>query len=281
MFVESKVKDPILPIKIITERTTALAIIASIAVGVGLFGATTFLTQYFQTARGFDPTEAGLLTIPMVAGMLVASVGSGQLITKFGQWKPFIVAGAVLLLVGFGLLSTIDHATSLWTIGIFIAIVGLGTGMLMQNIVLAVQNTVSVENIGAASSIVAFFRTFGGAIGVSVLGSILATRVKTLTVDSVSTLPPEQQAVAGKSLQDGLDLSNMPDFVSQIVRFAYGDATGRIFLVAAVVAVVTLVSVIFIPNRPLRTTIDIATPDAEQKYEEEREEKNEEKNLTR
>lgn len=78
--------------------------------------------------------------------MLVASVGSGQLITKFGQWKPFIVAGAVLLLVGFGLLSTIDHATSLWTIGIFIAIVGLGTGMLMQNIVLAVQNTVSVEN---------------------------------------------------------------------------------------------------------------------------------------
>ena len=172
----------------------------------------------------------------MVAGMLVASVGSGQLITKFGQWKPFIVAGAVLLLVGFGLLSTIDHATSLWTIGIFIAIVGLGTGMLMQNIVLAVQNTVSVENIGAASSIVAFFRTFGGAIGVSVLGSILATRVKTLTVDSVSTLPPEQQAVAGKSLQDGLDLSNMPDFVSQIVRFAYGDATGRIFLVAAVVA---------------------------------------------
>ncbi|GAB6921531.1 MDR family MFS transporter [Rhodococcus sp. C3V] len=281
MFVESKVKDPILPIKIITERTTALAIIASIAVGVGLFGATTFLTQYFQTARGFDPTEAGLLTIPMVAGMLVASVGSGQLITKFGQWKPFIVAGAVLLLVGFGLLSTIDHATSLWTIGIFIAIVGLGTGMLMQNIVLAVQNTVSVENIGAASSIVAFFRTFGGAIGVSVLGSILATRVKTLTVDSVSTLPPEQQAVAGKSLQDGLDLSNMPDFVSQIVRFAYGDATGRIFLVAAVVAVVTLVSVVFIPNRPLRTTIDMATPDAEQKFEEEREEKNEEKNLTR
>ena len=88
------------------------------------------------------------------------------------------------------------------------------------------------------------------------------------------SLPPEQQAVAGKSLQDGLDLSNMPDFVSQIVRFAYGDATGRIFLVAAVVAVVTLVSVIFIPNRPLRTTIDLATPDAEQKFEEEREEKN-------
>ncbi|MCJ0902635.1 MDR family MFS transporter [Rhodococcus sp. ARC_M6] len=262
MFVETKVKDPILPLKIITERTTALAIVASVAVGVGLFGATTFLTQYFQTARGFDPTAAGMLTIPMVAGMLIASVGSGLLITKFGKWKPFIVSGAVLLVIGFGLLSTIDHATSLWVIGVFIAIVGLGTGMLMQNIVLAVQNTVKAEDIGAASSIVAFFRTFGGAIGVSVLGSILATRVKTLTTESVSALPPEQQAVAGKSLMDGLDLGKMPDFVAQIVRFAYGDATGRIFLVAGFVAIVTLIAVIFIPNRPLRTTIDIVEPEA-------------------
>jgi hypothetical protein len=144
------------------------------------------------------------------------------------------------------------------------AIVGMGTGMLMQNIVLAVQNTVSVENIGAASSIVAFFRTFGGAIGVSVLGSILASRVGTLTKESVSALPPEQQMVAGKSLQDGLDLNNMPDFVGQIVRFAYGDATGRIFLVAAVVAIVTLVAVSFIPNRALRTTIDIVVPEADE-----------------
>ncbi|MGC0363761.1 EmrB/QacA subfamily drug resistance transporter [Rhodococcus sp. 27YEA15] len=271
VFVESKAKDPILPMAIITERTTGLAIIASVAVGVGLFGATTFLTQYFQTARGFDPTEAGLLTIPMVFGMMVASVGSGQLITKFGKWKPFIVTGAVLLVLGFALLSTIDHATNLWVIGVFMAVVGLGTGMLMQNVVLAVQNTVSVQNIGAASSSVAFFRTFGGAIGVSVLGSILATRVGTLTKTSVEALPPEQQAVAAKSLGGGLDLANMPDFVAQIVRFAYGDATGRIFLVAAVVALVTLVAVILIPNRPLRTTIDMVTPDAEQKAELEKE----------
>lgn len=275
VLVESKVKDPILPLKIITERTTGLAIIASVAVGVGLFGATTFLTQYFQTARGFDPTEAGLLTIPMVAGMLVASVGSGQLITRFGQWKPFIVAGAVLLVVGFGLLSTIDHSTSLWIIGFFIALVGLGTGMLMQNVVLAVQNTVSAQNIGAASSIVAFFRTFGGAVGVSILGSILATRVTNLTVTGIKALPPEQQAQAAQTIGSGnLDLATMPDYIANVVRFAYGDATGRLFLVASVVAIVTLVSVILIPNRPLRTTIDMATPDAEQKFEEEREEEN-------
>ncbi len=94
VIVESKVADPVIPLKIITERTTGLAIIASIAVGIGLFGATTFLGQYFQTARGFSPTEAGMLTIPMVLGTLVSSVVSGQLITRFGEWKAFLIGGA-------------------------------------------------------------------------------------------------------------------------------------------------------------------------------------------
>ncbi|WP_280485596.1 MFS transporter, partial [Nocardia cyriacigeorgica] len=173
IWVESKAKSPIIPLPIVTERTTGLAIIASIAVGVGMFGATTFLGQYFQTARGYSPTVAGMLTIPMVAGMLIASVGSGQLITRFGKWKGFVVGGALVLVAGFALLSTLDHATNLWLVAVYITVVGLGVGSLMQNLVLAVQNTVSVHNIGAASSAVAFFRTFGGAIGVSVLGSVL------------------------------------------------------------------------------------------------------------
>ncbi|RRQ27052.1 MFS transporter [Rhodococcus sp. Eu-32] len=254
VIVEAKVKSPIIPLKIVTERTTGLAIIASIAVGVGLFGATTFLGQYFQTARGYSPTEAGLLSLPMVAGMLVATVGSGQLITKFGKWKPFIVIGSVLLIVGFMLLGTIDHETSLWVVGGFITIVGLGTGMLMQNLVLAVQNTVSVHNIGAASSTVAFFRTFGGAIGVSVLGSLLATRVGTLSQSGLAELGIQSSGSGGGSL----DLGALPAPVALVIRTAYGDATGRIFLIAGFVAIITLLAVLFIPNRPLRKTIDIA-----------------------
>ncbi|MEE2032426.1 MDR family MFS transporter [Rhodococcus chondri] len=252
--VESKVSDPVIPLKIVTERTTALAIIASVAVGVGLFGATTFLGQYFQTARGYSPTTAGLLTIPMVAGTLVSSMLSGQLITRFGKWKSFIVAGAVLQLVGFALLGTIDHATSLTLISVYIAIVGLGTGMLMQNLVLAVQNTVSVRDIGAASSSVAFFRTFGGAIGVSVLGSILASRVVTLSAEGFSKLGIDPGSAGSGS---NLDLAALPAPVAEVVQTAYGDGTGMLFLVAAGFAVVTLVAVVFIPNRTLRTTIDI------------------------
>lgn len=252
--VESRHSSPIIPLKIVTERTTGLAIIASIAVGVGLFGATTFLGQYFQTARGYSPTDAGLLSIPMVFGTLVASVGSGQLITRFGKWKPFITTGAVLLVIGFALLGTIDHQTSLWTVGGFTVIVGLGTGMLMQNLVLAVQNTVSVHNIGAASSTVAFFRTFGGAIGVSVLGSLLATRVADKSAAGLAELGVVTSGGSGSSL----DLDALPPPVALVIRTAYGDATGRIFLIAGFVAIVTLIAVLFIPNRPLRQTIDIA-----------------------
>ncbi|MFF0278949.1 MDR family MFS transporter [Rhodococcus aetherivorans] len=254
--VESKVADPIIPLKIVTERTTALAIIASVAVGVGMFGATAFLGQYFQTARGYSPTAAGLLTIPMVLGMLFASVVSGQLITRFGRWKPFLVLGAVLQVIGFGLLGFLDHATPMGLIGVYIAIVGLGTGMLMQNLVLAVQNTVSVRNIGAASSSVAFFRTFGGAIGVSVLGSILATRVTTLSADGFAALGIDTGSAGGGG---NLDLAALPEPVAEIIRHAYGDATGLLFLVAAIIALVTVAAVVFIPNRPLRKTIDIVT----------------------
>ncbi|MEU1980701.1 MDR family MFS transporter [Nocardia sp. NPDC019395] len=256
--VESRAESPIIPLKIVTERTTALAIIASIAVGVGMFGATTFLGQYFQTARGYSPTAAGLLSAPMVAGMLVASVTSGALITRFGKWKPFVVSGAALLVIGFSLLSTVDHSTHIWLIGGFITITGLGVGMMMQNLVLAVQNTVSVHNIGAASSSVAFFRTFGGAIGVSVLGSVLATRVSDLSTARFTELGVPAGSTSGGG---NLDIGALPAPIAEIVRFAYGDATGRIFLIAAAATAVALIAAVLLPNRPLRQTIDIEDGD--------------------
>ncbi|MCP2315669.1 drug resistance transporter, EmrB/QacA subfamily [Nocardia amikacinitolerans] len=253
VWVEARAESPIIPLPIVTERTTGLAIIASVAVGVGMFGATTFLGQYFQTARGYSPTAAGVLSIPLVVGMLIASVGSGQLITRFGKWKRFVVAGGALLVVGFALLSTIDHATNLWLVCAYTVVVGLGVGMMMQNLVLAVQNTVSVHNIGAASSSVAFFRTFGGAIGVSVLGSVLATRVSELSTEGFAKLGIHTGASGGSNL----NLDALPGPVATIVRTSYGDATGRIFLIAALATVVALIATALLPNRPLRNTIDI------------------------
>ena len=250
--VESKVAEPIIPLKIISERTTALAIWASVAVGVAMFGSSTFLGQYFQVARGATPTEAGLLTLPMIAGNLIGSVVSGLLISRTGKWKGYLVAGAILLIGGLGLGGTMDHTTDLWKAGLFTAILGLGLGMLMQNLVLAVQNTVSARDIGTASASVAFFRSVGGAIGVSVLGAILGNRVQELAAQGFAAAGISGAGGSGAAL----NLADMPAPVRDIVRAAYGDATAEIFLIAAGIAVIALVAVLLITERPLRRTVD-------------------------
>jgi EmrB/QacA subfamily drug resistance transporter len=256
--VESKVSQPIIPLKIISERTTALAIWASVAVGVAMFGSSTFLGQYFQVARGATPTEAGLLTLPMIAGNLVGSVFSGQLISRTGKWKRYLIAGSVLLIGGLGLAGTMDHTTELWQSGVFTAILGLGLGMLMQNLVLAVQNTVSASDIGTASASVAFFRSVGGAIGVSVLGAVMSNRVKELATQGLADAGIRAGSGASGA---SLDLADMPAPVRDIMRAAYGDATAEIFLIAGAIAVVALIAVLLIKEQPLRRTVDIR-PDA-------------------
>ena len=138
------------------------------------------------------------------------------------------------------------------------AVMGVGLGAMMQNLVLAVQNTVDVRDIGAASATVAFFRTLGGAVGVSVLGAVLATQVQNNTLEGLRHLSAKAAAAAAKSQSAaGLDLAALPAPIRNIVRQSYGDATGRIFVISAVVAAVALLCVVFIKEVPLRTTVRI------------------------
>jgi MFS family permease len=194
----------------------------------------------------------------MIAGNLTGSVLSGLLISRTGKWKGYLIGGSILLIGGLGLAGTMDHTTELWQAGIFTAILGLGLGMLMQNLVLAVQNTVRATDIGTASASVAFFRSVGGAIGVAVLGAVLSSRVSELATQGLAAagIP-----VTGGSAGASMDLVDMPAPVREIMRAAYGDATAEVFLISAGVAVVALLSVLFIKERPLRRTVDIQ-PDA-------------------
>lgn len=252
--VEATVAEPIVPLDVVRQKTTALAIVASIAVGMAMFGGAVFLGQYFQLGRGFTPTHAGLLTIPLMAGVLISSTVSGQLITRTGKIKPYIVAGTVVLVVGFALLGTIDHTTSLVLVGIYMALVGIGVGMSMQNLVLAVQNTVKLRDLGAASSTVAFFRSLGGTIGVSVLGAVLATKVAT----SISSAVTAAGGSADGASAGTLDIADMPPAMQTIVHTAYGDATATIFVIAAVIGLISVVAAVFLPSIDLRNTLDLA-----------------------
>ncbi|MRK00724.1 MFS transporter [Aeromicrobium sp. S22] len=249
--VELRHPEPLVPLSVVRERTTALAIVGSVAVGIAMFGGSVFIGQYFQVAGGRTPTQAGLLTIPLMLGSLVGTIVSGQLITRYGRWKRFLVIGSVSLIIGCGLLATIDHTTPEWHAMVFMAFLGIGMGMLLQNYVLAVQNTVDVSQVGAASATVAFFRSLGGAVGVSVLGAILASQVKGDVTSKLAALGVESSG-AGGSL---LDVKNLPPQVAEIVREAYGDATGTIFMVAAIVSVLSLLAALLIREAPLRLTV--------------------------
>lgn len=178
--------------------------------------------------------------------------------SRTGKIKPFIITGSILLVLGFLALGFIDHTTPLWMVGVGMFLVGVGVGMTMQNLVLAVQNTVALKDIGAASASVAFFRSLGGTIGVSVLGAVLARRVTSqITHDLAAAGVPASSSSSGNS---NLNLAALPEAIQNVVRAAYGDATGHIFLISAAIAVVGVIASLFLKQVTLRSSLDL--PDA-------------------
>jgi EmrB/QacA subfamily drug resistance transporter len=245
VWVESRAAEPIIPLRIFRSRTVSLTIIASMLVGVALFGGTVFLSQYFQVALGKTPTVAGLMSLPMIFGLLVSSTVAGQLITKFGKWKMYLVAGSVIMFGGMLLLSTIDAKTSVFMLSIFMLVLGVGVGMLMQNLVLAAQNDVPAAELGVTTSTVTFFRSMGGAIGVSALGAVLASRITSLFSEKFGA------AAAGAGEGKVPDIHTLPPEVLAVVRDIYGTATSDLFLVGAPIAAITVLVVVFIKEKPL------------------------------
>jgi len=254
--------EPVIPLRLFKDRTTALATGASVVIGIAMFGATVYLSQYFQYARGMSPTEAGLMSIAMVGGLMVASLVSGRVITRTGVWKRWLVGGAASVVLGLGLLSTIGAHTPLWLVGVYMAFVGLGMGATMQNLVLAVQNNTPLRDMGSASSVVAFFRTMGGSIGVAVLGTVLSHQVADNITARVANLMASGTLSAADVAQLEHRTGQIPDLdtLSPTLRAMYetsfGDAFGHIFAVAVPFAVIALVCVALIREVPLRTTVD-------------------------
>ncbi|MBW6438903.1 MFS transporter [Actinoplanes hulinensis] len=245
VLVESRAKEPIIPLGIFRHRTVTLAIVASVLVGVAMFGGTVFLSQYFQVSLGKSPTVAGLMGLPMVFGLLVSSTVAGGLITKFGKWKIYLVAGSIVMTAGMLLLSTIGAHTGVPVISAFMAVLGIGVGLLMQNLVLAAQNDVPAAELGATTSALTFFRSMGGSIGVSALGAVLTHRVTTLFT--------EKFGAAASGGGEVPDLETLPPQVKAVTAEIYGTATADLFLVGAPIAFLAVIAVLFIKEKPLST----------------------------
>ncbi|MFF2632852.1 MDR family MFS transporter [Microbacterium sp. NPDC058021] len=259
VLVELRSAEPLVPLSLFRDRTFTLAVVASIATGIAMFGAAVYLSQYMQLARGATPTEAGLMTIPMIAGQLIASMGIGALITRSGRWKGYLVVGAVLLIAGATMLATVEYDTDFTLVSIYMFLLGAGVGMTMQNLVLVVQNTAKPEQIGVASSGVTFFRSLGGTVGVAVMGAALATTVTDLVAERTGDIAAalaslgDQGQVWAAQLQTGAlpQVAAMPEALRVVFEDIYANGISRSFLIAVPFAVISLVAIAFLPNEPL------------------------------
>lgn len=255
--VEFFVKEPIVPMSLFRNRTFTLSVIASIAIGVSMFATSVFLAQYFQLARGATPTESGLMTIPMIIGQMGASIIIGQLVSRFGKWKGWMITGAILATIGVSLMATLRYDTPFALVATYMFVLGAGLGMVMQNLTLIVQNDTSPTQLGAASSNVNFFRTIAGTIGVTIMGSLLSTSVATYVKDGLSGFTPSSpdEIDALKHLASGNvpKVGELPDAIRVIVESAYGHGIADAFILAIPLAVISVIAIAFIKNKPLST----------------------------
>jgi len=255
--VEFFVKEPIVPMTLFRNRTFTLSVIASIAIGVSMFATSVFLAQYFQLARGATPTESGLMTIPMIIGQMGASIIIGQLVSRFGKWKSWMVTGSILATIGVSLMATLRYDTPFPLVAVYMFVLGAGLGMVMQNLTLIVQNDTAPQQLGAASSNVNFFRTIAGTIGVTVMGSLLSTSVADFMKDGlkgfVPTTPDEISALERLGSGDVPKVGELPDTIRTIVESAYGHGIADAFILAIPLAVIAIIAIAFIKNKPLST----------------------------
>ncbi|MFG3202427.1 MFS transporter [Streptomyces sp. NPDC048192] len=256
VLVEAKASEPIIPLRLFRNRTITLASLASLFVGIAMFTGTVFFSQYFQLARDKSPTMSGVMTIPMIGGLFVSSTVSGQFITRTGRWKAWLVSGGVLVTAGLVLLGGIRYDTDYWKMAIFMALLGLGIGMMMQNLVLATQNQVAPSDLGSASSTVTFFRSLGGAVGVSALGAVMSRRITHYVQDGVSALSPKYQAAldgSSGSTDSIPDMNKLPAPIRTLLESAYGHGIADVFFIAGCLAAVAFLITLFIKEVPLKT----------------------------
>lgn len=253
--VESRVSEPIIPLRLFKSRTVALAAVASLFVGSALYGITVFLSQYFQISRGKSPTMSGVSTIPLILGMFLSSLIIGRIITRTGRWKIFLVGGGIVLTVGMAVLATIRSDTSYGVLALGMVLAGVGMGATMQNLVLAVQNSVALRDIGSASASVSFIRSLGGAIGVSALGAVLTSQVSSHISSGLAAIGIHAPVGGGGGVPNPAALTAP---VAHVVESAYGVGTAWIFGISAVTAAIGALVIPLIREVPLRTTTDVS-----------------------
>ncbi|MGH3496030.1 MAG: MFS transporter [Nocardioidaceae bacterium] len=257
--VERRAVEPVLPPRLFRNKVFVTAAAIGFVVGFAMFGAITYLPQYLQIIKGASPTASGLRLLPMMAGLLLTSVGSGQLISRTGRYKVFPVAGTAVMTVGLFLLSRLTATTGNVYASLAMFVLGLGIGAVMQVLVIAVQNAVGYEDLGTATSGATFFRSIGGSFGVAVFGAIFSGRL----AGNLAHYLAGQRLPAGFSGTAGASpaaLEQLPAPVHHGYVEAYAASLQTVFLVAVPIALAAFVLTWLLPEVPLRATTRAVDP---------------------
>jgi EmrB/QacA subfamily drug resistance transporter len=246
VFVERSAAEPIMPLALFRNRIFTTTSAIGFIVGLALFGAVTYLPLYLQIVKGRSPTESGLALTPLMLGVLVTSIGSGQLISRFGRYKPFPIAGTALMAVSMYLLAGLGESTPIWRTALYLVLLGLGLGMTMQVLVLAAQNAVPYELLGVATSGSTLFRQIGGSIGVSLFGAIFANR---LALHLASALPGGVR-VPGAANPEAI--RHLPPLVHSAYVHSFAQSLHPMFEVAAAISAVAFGLTWLLEEVPLR-----------------------------
>jgi len=250
--VEARVPEPVLPLRLFKNRVFATTSIVGFVVGFAMFGSITYLPLYLQGVHGASATESGLQMLPMMLGLLITSIGSGQLISRTGRYKAYPIVGTAIMTVGLYLLSLMGRETSGLEASIAMFVLGAGLGLVMQVLVLAVQNAVDYRDLGTGTSGATFFRTIGSCVGVAVFGTVFSSHLSSTLASS----PPA--GAVGPCSADVLTKTsaNIDQCGAAVINWfidGYADSIHTIFLLGVPIGVVAFLLTWLIPELPLRT----------------------------
>jgi EmrB/QacA subfamily drug resistance transporter len=258
---ERHAAEPVLPPRLFKNRVFSVTSGMGFVVGFALFGSITYLPLFLQVVNGASPTGSGLRILPLMGGLLITSIGSGQIISRTGRYKPFPIAGTAIMIGGLLLLSTMGAKTSSATSSLFMFVLGLGLGLVMQVLVLAVQNAVDYSDLGVATSGATLFRSIGGSVGTAILGSIFTSGL----TSNLKSLIPTNTGVPASETPTGLahappsSLDKLPPAFHHLYITAFTNALGTVFEVAAGVAAVAFLLSWLLPQLALRETVTAST----------------------
>ncbi|MCU1556882.1 MAG: transporter, partial [Microbacteriaceae bacterium] len=257
VMVERRAAEPIMPLGFFRDRNFNLTTIAGLIVGIAMFGALAYLPTYLQMVTGVNATQAGFLMIPMMAALLITSIGAGQLVSKTGRYKWLPIIGTAIVAISLLLLSTMTPTLAVWLLCTYLAIMGIGLGLSMQILILIVQNSFPVSQVGTATASNNYFRQIGASLGSAIVGSLFVAKLTSLLA---ARLPSGGSAGGNSNSFTPAAVKQLPAAVRDIIVGAYNDALTPVFLYMVPLVLLAVVLLIFVKEKPLATTIDRGAP---------------------